>query len=101
MAVDPQAFANPAPGDLRLDRRPMVTVASDLEHGAGQRLERIEQHLDPLVLLEPPEVEQRRLGRTLTRRERAQLDADVVDGDGVRPNPERLEVALSRVRDHY
>src|SRR5207244_13562530 len=35
-----------------LDRLTTVAVARDLERGPRQRLDRVEQHLDPLVLLD-------------------------------------------------
>ena len=53
--------------DRGLQRLAVVPVAGDVEVRRGDRLERRRAALDALVLLQPPEVEQRRLGRLRAR----------------------------------
>jgi hypothetical protein len=90
--VQHDPVGEPARGDLGLERLAVVAVAGDVQHRLGDRLEHVEEQLDPLVLLEPAEVEQPRRRRALGGRERRGLDAEVGDVDAVGGQPELEEV---------
>ena len=87
--------------DLGLERRPVVALAGDVEMGGRHALEHVEQQLDPLVLLEPAEVEQPRLGGALGGRERRLLDAEIADVDPLVRDAQLDEVAPPRVGDRH
>ena len=99
VAVEDDAVADAAVRDPLLQRRPVVAVAGDVEVDAGDRLHDVEQQLDPLVLLEPAEVEQARLDGALGRREARLLHAEVGDVDAVGGQLELQQVAAAGVRD--
>ena len=97
--MHPHAVAQPAPLDLGLElgrggrpRRPRRAPRPAL-------LEHVEQRLDPLVALQPAEVEQRRLGGAPPRLERPDLHADVVHVDRGRARRRARRCRAPCVRD--
>ena len=75
--VQHDPVAEPAARDLGLQLRPVVALTRDVQDGAGDRLHGVQQQLDPLVLLQPPEIQQpRRLrarGQLLVEPDHAQV----------------------------
>ena len=58
--VHPYPVFEPTPLDLGLEVGPVVALAGDVEYRVRHPLQHVEQQLDPLVLLQPAEVQQRR-----------------------------------------
>ena len=86
-AVHAHPVAQAAALDLALQRLAVVALAGHVEHRAGHLLEHVEQQLDPLVALQPAEVEQRGLRRPLARAVGARVRAHVHDADVPRATP--------------
>ena len=99
VAVQGHALAQPAVVDARLQRPAMVAVARDVELRLGDRLEHVEQQLDPLVLLQAPEVEQRRLRGLGPGREQPGVHAAVDDVDALALDSQVDEVLARGLRD--
>ena len=99
VAVEGHAVGERAALHLGLERGPVVAVAGDVEVRLGNRLEHVEQQLDALVLLQAPEVEQRRFGRLRPRREKAGIEAEVDDVDALALDAEGDEVLARGLRD--
>ena len=66
---------------------------------SGIAVEHVEQQLDALVLLQAPEVDERRLGRLGPGREQARVQPAVDDVDALALDPERDEVLARGLRD--
>ena len=100
-AVERDAVAEPAGGDLGLEGLAVVALAGDVEMRARHALEHVEQQLEPLVALEAAEVEQARGRRTRPASERVALDPAVHDRDVLGRDPELDERPCTGVRDGH
>ena len=98
VTVHRHALAQPAARDLRLEVLAVVAVAHHVELRARDRLEDVEDDLDALVGLEPPHVDQPRLGRARVAAVGLALHAEVLHGDVLRRDPGADEVERRSAR---
>jgi hypothetical protein len=99
VAVEGHAVAQPAALHLGVQLGAVVAVAREVEVRRGDRVEHVEQQLDALVLLQAPEVDERRLGRLRPRRQQAGVQAAVDDVDALALDPQRDEILARGLRD--
>ena len=101
MPVHVHAIGQPAFLDLTLERLTVVALARQLQHRLGHGFESVEYVLDPLVALEPAEIQQRGHGRPFAGLERLELDAHVIDVDLVAADADLPHVARARFGNRH
>ncbi len=97
--VEGDAVGEAPVDDLLLERLALVAVPDDVERALGQRGDGVEDPVDPLVLLEAPEVDERRRLGLLARLQDAPVQSQVDDVDAVALDAELLELLAGDLRD--
>jgi len=98
--VEPHAVLDATPTGLGLELTVLVAIANHVETQPFHRVNHVEEALDPLVPLQAPEKDHRRLRRLRSGREVLDLDPGPYDPNLLRVEPVLADhLRLGRLRD--